>query len=58
MAICISSMIYLISRDTVSLDVDAVSLRLFNQLLKWDKPKGNGEYMRFSKMAHFSCILL
>lgn len=51
-------MIYLISRDTVSLDVDAVSLRLFNQLLKWDKPKGNGEYMRFSKMAHFSCILL
>ncbi|VDN57702.1 unnamed protein product [Dracunculus medinensis] len=53
MAICISSMIYLISRDTVSLDVDAVSLRLFNQLLKWDKPKGNGEYMRFSKMSFF-----
>ncbi|KAL3981714.1 Wings apart-like protein regulation of heterochromatin family protein [Acanthocheilonema viteae] len=51
LALCVSVVVYLLSRDTTSVFVDASALRLFSQLLKLENPNPNEECMRYSKMA-------
>ncbi|VDK87429.1 unnamed protein product [Litomosoides sigmodontis] len=51
LALCISVVVYLLSRDTTSVFVDATALRLFSQLLKLEHPNPNEECIRYSKMV-------
>ncbi|CAG9538718.1 unnamed protein product [Cercopithifilaria johnstoni] len=51
LALCVSVVVYLLSRDTTSVFVDASALRLFSQLLKLEHPNPNEECIRYSKMA-------
>ncbi|OZC05020.1 hypothetical protein X798_08013 [Onchocerca flexuosa] len=51
LALCVSVVVYLLSRDTTSVFVDASALRLFSQLLKLEHPNPNEECVRYSKMV-------
>ncbi|KAM3726829.1 Wings apart-like protein [Dirofilaria immitis] len=51
LALCISVVVYLLSRDTTSVFVDASALRLFSQLLKLEHPNPSEECSRYSKMV-------
>uniref|UniRef100_A0A2K6W5H4 WAPL domain-containing protein n=1 Tax=Onchocerca volvulus TaxID=6282 RepID=A0A2K6W5H4_ONCVO len=51
LALCVSVVVYLLSRDTTSVFVDATALRLFSQLLKLEHPNPNEECVRYSKMV-------
>uniref|UniRef100_A0A0R3RS57 WAPL domain-containing protein n=1 Tax=Elaeophora elaphi TaxID=1147741 RepID=A0A0R3RS57_9BILA len=51
LALCVSVVVYLLSRDTTSVFVDASALRLFSQLLKLEHPNPNEECTKYSKMA-------
>ncbi|KAK6109914.1 Wings apart-like protein regulation of heterochromatin family protein [Brugia pahangi] len=51
LALCISVVVYLLSRDTTSVFVDAPALRLFSQLLKLENPNLSKECMKYSKMV-------
>ncbi|VDN27159.1 unnamed protein product [Gongylonema pulchrum] len=50
MAVCISSVIYMLSRDTGSVPVDEDTLSMFNELLKLEEPNFNDE--EYSKTTH------
>ncbi|EJD75809.1 hypothetical protein LOAG_17116 [Loa loa] len=51
LALCISVVVYLLSRDTTSVFVDGAALRLFSQLLKLEHPNPNEDCVRYSKMV-------
>uniref|UniRef100_A0A915PJJ4 WAPL domain-containing protein n=1 Tax=Setaria digitata TaxID=48799 RepID=A0A915PJJ4_9BILA len=51
LALCVSVVVYLLSRDTTSVFVDASALRLFCQLLKLEHPNPNEECVKYSKMV-------
>lgn len=51
LAICASTVIYLMSRDFISLPVDAHSLRLLSQLLRIEKLDQNEEQKKYASLV-------
>ncbi|KAK6054474.1 wings apart-like protein, partial [Cooperia oncophora] len=51
LALCAATVIYLMSRDFISVQVDAQSLRLFSQLLRIEKMEQNEEQKKFASMV-------